>query len=99
VVGAMVCDSTFSDGAQKTVIQLVAHSSKTQVGQVALYARGNGYAVELVPNLGKFAFSIARNHEPSGIAALSTSNVSYLIKSQFSFAKDIAVMRALFLLK
>jgi hypothetical protein len=77
----------------------VADSSKTQLGEAAVYAQVHGHAVELVQHLGIMAFSVARNHEPWGLDALSTSDVSYLIKDQFSFAKDIALMRALFLLQ
>ncbi len=99
VAGTIICDFTFLDGAPKAVVHLIAGSSITQLMEARAYAEVNGYATQSVPSLGKEAFSIARNHKPWGLMALSGSYVYYGVRAQFSFAKDIAFTRALFQLK
>jgi DNA-binding beta-propeller fold protein YncE len=82
-----------------TVLHLIAGVPLRELVEARAYAAVNGYETGTVPNLGKGAFSIARDHKPRGLVALSGSDVYYAIMGQFSFAKDIALTRALFQLK
>ena len=97
--GAIVCDFRFIDGAPMTVLHLIAGVPLRELVEARAYAAVNGYETGTVPNLGKGAFSKARDHKPRGLVALSGSDVYYAIMGQFSFAKDIALTRALFQLK
>ena len=49
------------------------------------YAAVNGYETGTVPNLGKGAFSKARDHKPRGLVALSGSDVYYAIMGPVSY--------------
>jgi DNA-binding beta-propeller fold protein YncE len=99
VTGALACDFTFVDGAPMTVVHLLAGASLRELIETRAYDQVNGYETETVPHLGKAAFSIARNHKPRGLMALSGSDVCYAVMGQFSFAKDIALIKALFQLE
>jgi hypothetical protein len=97
--GAIVCDFTFVDRAPMVVVHMVAGGSVRELLETRAYAQVNGYETDTVPNLGKGAFCIARDHKPWGLMALSGSDIYYAIQGQFSFARDIALTKALFELK
>lgn len=99
VARVLACDFFFVDGSPGTVVHVLAGSSPKQLLATRAVDQSYGYTTEAVPQLGKDAFSMARDHKPMGLMALSSSNVLYGIIGHFSFTKDMALIKALFKLK